>query len=216
MGLFDRFRDGLGVQRPVPDAAATDDQAIARYRYLLRTAPPETIEQAHAEAFAQLTPEQRRRVLQELVEAIPPGERGAAMRGGDSPEQLARVATRAELRQPGMMERLFGTPGAAYGGGGAPGMGGMFAGSFLSSMAGSVLGSMIAQHFFSSHPAGAGLFDDPGHAGDPPGFWPAEHGRKDVDQGAGLVNGDDFSIGADDADLGDVFDSGTDGDSWDT
>jgi len=48
MGLFDRFRDGLGVQRPLTtDAdASADDQAIARYRYMLKTAPPEVIEQA--------------------------------------------------------------------------------------------------------------------------------------------------------------------------
>ncbi|MEJ7617843.1 MAG: hypothetical protein WKF30_12990 [Pyrinomonadaceae bacterium] len=47
-------------------ARSPDEQALARYRYMLQTAPPETIEQAHAEAFAQLTPEQRRQVLQEL------------------------------------------------------------------------------------------------------------------------------------------------------
>ncbi len=47
MGLFDRFR-GAGVQRPALQEAveASDDQAVARYRYMLRTAPPDTIEQA--------------------------------------------------------------------------------------------------------------------------------------------------------------------------
>ena len=35
---------------------SADDQAIARYHYMLKTAPPETIEQAHAEAFAKLSP----------------------------------------------------------------------------------------------------------------------------------------------------------------
>jgi hypothetical protein len=34
---------------------SADEQAVERYRYLLRTAPPETIEEAHAEAFAKLT-----------------------------------------------------------------------------------------------------------------------------------------------------------------
>lgn len=29
-----------------------DEQAIERYRYMLRTAPPDQVEQAHAEAFA--------------------------------------------------------------------------------------------------------------------------------------------------------------------
>ncbi len=48
-----------------------DERAIERYRYMLRTAPPETIEQAHAEAFAQLTPEQRQMVLQQLSSTLP-------------------------------------------------------------------------------------------------------------------------------------------------
>ena len=80
MGLFDRFLGGK--QEPAPqlqgwgrNAAAGDDQAIERYRYLLRTASPETVEQTHAEAFAKLTPEQRRRVLDELSAELPEAER---------------------------------------------------------------------------------------------------------------------------------------------
>ena len=42
-----------------------DEQALQRYRYMLRTAPPETIEQAHEEAFAKLTPTQRAQALRE-------------------------------------------------------------------------------------------------------------------------------------------------------
>ena len=157
MSILDRFRNGLGVQRPLSSdsQASADEQAIARYRYLLRTAPPEAIEQAHAEAFAQLTPEQRRHVLSELSAQLPDAERNAALRAGDSPESLARVATRAELRQPGTMERAFGGLGMGLGG---TGFGGLLAGSFLSSMAGTVLGTMIAQHFFNSHPDAGHLF----------------------------------------------------------
>src|SRR4051812_38399370 len=141
-----------------------DERAIARYRYLLRTAPPETIEQAHAEAFAQLTPEQRRRVLQELADAMSPGERMAAARAGDDPRLLAQLATRAEIRPPGTMERAFG----GIGGGsawGQPGMGGLFAGSLLSSMAGTVIGSMIAQQFFTHHAGASSLFGNDAPAG---------------------------------------------------
>ncbi len=161
MSILDRF---LGTQRPIAAAAepGPDDQAIARYRYLLRTAPPETIEQAHAEAFAALTPEQRRAVLEQLGDAVPAAERAAATRGGDDPQALARVATRAEMRQPGTMERIFGGFGrpAGFGapGGGMGGFGGLMAGGFLSSMAGTVLGSVIAQHFFTSHPDASHLF----------------------------------------------------------
>src|SRR5690606_40508340 len=63
---------GIGSQQP---QASADEQALERYRYMLRTAPPETIEQAHEEAFAKLTPEQRAEVLRDLAEVTPPEER---------------------------------------------------------------------------------------------------------------------------------------------
>src|SRR5690349_1405959 len=58
-----------------PDQARRDEEAIRRYRYLLRTAPPDAIEQAHAEAFAQLTPDQRHQVLNQLASHVPEYER---------------------------------------------------------------------------------------------------------------------------------------------
>ena len=152
MGLLDRLTQGA-AQRPGGTPSSDDDAPIARYRYMLKTAPPETIEQAHAEAFAQITPEQRRRVLEELSNATPALERPAFSHAADSPGELARLATRAEIRQPGVLERVFGRvqPGPAAASMG-PSMGAMFGGTLLSSMAGTVLGSMIAQHFFNSHP----------------------------------------------------------------
>ena len=83
----------------------------------MRTAPPERIEQAHEEAFAALTPEQRRLALEQLSRQVP-DERVR----GDDPRSLARMATRAELRQPGTVERAFGRGGMGLGGG--PGAGG--------------------------------------------------------------------------------------------
>ena len=123
-------------------AQSADEQAIERYRYLLRTAPPETIEQAHAEAFAQLTPEQRGLVLQGMADVVPASERAVAEQNGLSPQTLARLATRAEMRQPGTTERMLGQAGGAS-------LGGVMAGSLLSSIAGAVIGSMIARQFFA-------------------------------------------------------------------
>jgi hypothetical protein len=144
----------------------TDEQAIERYQYMLRTAPPETIEQAHAEAFAKLTPDQRRMVLERLAQNAPESERAMLEQGGASPRMLAQTATRAEIRQPGTMQRLFG----GQAGGMGMGFGGMLAGSLLGSIAGTVLGSMIAQQFFADHGAGldAGGWDsgDAGAGGD--------------------------------------------------
>jgi hypothetical protein len=150
MGILDRLfgRDEAPQPRPAqrPGAGApqsADEQAVARYRYMLKTAPPETIEQAHAEAFAKLTPEQRNMLLQQLSADMPEAERrasGAAIK--DDPQSLARLATRAEVRRPGTMERSFG--GMA---GRGMGVGGTMAGTFLASMAGVVIGSAIAQSF---------------------------------------------------------------------
>ncbi len=156
MGIFDRWF-GSGDARKHSQGTgqaggSADEQAIARYRYLIKTAPPEALEQAHAEAFARLTPEQRRTVLGQLTAEMPEAERVAAMRAGEDPQSLARVATRAELRQPGAMERAYGRMGAR----GGMGFGGLMAGSFLASMAGAVLGTAIAQNFLGDHaPMGA-------------------------------------------------------------
>jgi hypothetical protein len=159
MGFWDRF--GRGADATANTATTpggdADEQAIARYRYLLRTAPPETIEQAHAEAFAALTPDQRRKVLQQLSEGMSDAERRAVAAAGDSPGALAQAATRAEIRQPGAIERAVGSLPA--GPGGAPGFGSMLAGSMLGSLAGTVLGGMVAQHFFGTHPEASHLFD---------------------------------------------------------
>jgi hypothetical protein len=134
--------------RPGQGRGGGDEAAIERYRYLLRTAPPEAIEQAHAEAFATLTPEQRRTVLTELGSRVPASERAAS----DDPQALARMATRAEMRQPGLLERTFsgrgGAMGGGYGMGGGMGMGGMLAGGLFASMAGAFVGTAIANEIF--------------------------------------------------------------------
>jgi hypothetical protein len=151
MSFFDRLLGRHTSPQPEPRSSnerpdlepgqLTDQQAIERYRYLLRTAPPETIEQAHAEAFAQLTPTQRAQVLGGLSTEISPQERAALRPDQDDPRALARLATRAEMRRPGTLERTFSGMG-----GGMMGLG--MGGSFLSAMAGSLVGTMIAQQFF--------------------------------------------------------------------
>lgn len=118
---------------------------------MLKTAPPDTIEQAHQEAFAQLSPEQRRQVLQQLSSAVPASERPPAS-AADDPQALARAATRAEVRQPGTLERLFGSSGGPGGGGGGMGIGG----SLLTGLAGAFVGTAIADHFFRG-PMGSGF-----------------------------------------------------------
>ena len=137
---------------PVSRNVSPDEQAVERYRYLLRTAPPETIEDAHAEAFAKLTPDQRRMVLQELDSTLTPAERAAGAPYDDDPRSLARLATRAEMRQPGTLERTWsGMPAGMS-------MGGLMMGNFMSTIAGVMVGSMIADAFLGNagYDAGSG------------------------------------------------------------
>jgi hypothetical protein len=165
-------------QRRSPEGS--DTHALERYRYMLQTAPPETIEQAHAEAFEKLTPEQRRQVLAELAASAPANERDAIEKvSPDDPQALGRAATRAEIRQPGIMERTLGTsPGRGFGAG------------LLGSFAAGFAGSMVANSFFSA----LGGFD----------------GFGDENEGANADHGSEATDGADDGSLAGVGDVGGD------
>jgi hypothetical protein len=158
-----------GVSGSAPAPSSDDAHALERYRYLLRTAPPETVELVHAEAFAQLSPSQRQQVLRELSSGLPPSERPL----GDDPASLARAATRAEYTRPGFMERTFG--GRSFGGGmGGSGFGSMLGASMLGTIGGYVAGSALVGSLFDpGYAAGyqdgmaadsgdAASFDDPG------------------------------------------------------
>jgi hypothetical protein len=184
MGFLDRLfgnENNAAPARPLAAYGLSEDaQALERYRYMMKTAPPETIEQAHQEAFARLTPEQRRQVLEELASAAPASERASvAATSIDDPRGMARIATRAEVRQPGVMERVLG------GNGGGMGM----AGSLLSSFAAGFVGSMVAQSFFS---AIGGLGGDEG----------GEHADDDQATAENEASADDESS-LDDGDFGD-------------
>ena len=154
MGFLDRLFGG-GVDRQYEETVNTvkrqsaervagmseDERAIARYRYLLQSAPPEAIEQVHAEAFAQLTPEQRHQVFDALKQNAPAGEAPSS----EDPRALAVSATRTEMRQPGTLERAFSAgPGVGALGGG---FGSMFARSLLGNIAGFFIASTLMSAF---------------------------------------------------------------------
>ena len=113
MGFLDRLF-GTQEQDEAPVTSRRrppneDERAVERYRYLLRTAPPETIEQVHAEAFSRLTEQQRALVYEELSKGSGTGERPLSSERAT----LARAATRKELRQPGSLERTLTRSGSA-------------------------------------------------------------------------------------------------------
>ncbi|GMA20940.1 hypothetical protein MM440_00645 [Arsenicicoccus piscis] len=95
------------AQQGGSDATGGTD-AVTRYQYLLRTASPDQIEQAHEQAFAAMTPAERQQVLQAL-------SRTSEAPADASAPSLARAATRLEVQQPGALQQLFGSTGAGLG-----------------------------------------------------------------------------------------------------
>jgi hypothetical protein len=136
MGFLDRL---FGAQDEVPSAPPRravpndDERAVERYRYLLRTAPPETIEQVHAEAFSRLSESQRAQVYEELSKGAGTGERPLS----SEPATLARAATRKEMRDPGSLERTLT----------GPSFGSMVGSTLLGTVAGYVIGSALVSAF---------------------------------------------------------------------
>ena len=195
MGLFDRLfgDEPQGQTTPPPRRQRSDDEiAVERYRYLLRTAPPEAIEQVHAEAFAKLTDAQRTMIFEELTRNAPAGD---APRGSDA-ASLAQSATRSELRQPGTLERSFQSPS----------FGSMLGSTILGTVAGYVIGSAIVSAFMPTDTgadagadsgdggdAGAGAGDDAGAGAD---YSSADSGGFS-DFGGGDFGGGDFGGGFD-------------------
>ncbi|WP_432509227.1 hypothetical protein [Kineococcus auxinigenes] len=202
-------------------AAGTDEAAIARYRYMLRTAPPDQVEQAHAEAFAKLTPEQRRQVLEQLSAVVPASE----LRGDDA-TSLARTATRAEVRRPGTLVQVFnsgpgygggygGGYGRGFGGGGfGVGMGTGLGGSLLAGVAGAFVGTAIADALIPDDFGNEHFGDDQAYeAGEQAGYdegYDDGSGAADggYDEGAGGGYGDGYGDGG--GDFGGGFGDGGD------
>ncbi len=174
---WDDGRNLRSAATPSRPQASEEERAVARYRYLLRTAPPEQLEALHAEAFAKLTPEQRQQLLRELSTASP-GEAGTSA----EPADLARAATRAEMRQPGTLQNTF----SRGSGGGGMGMGGMFAGSMMGTIAGVVVGSALANMLFD----GYGDSPEAQEAGDTGADAAADSGDGGTDTGGDAGSGD--------------------------
>jgi hypothetical protein len=195
MGFLDRL---FGRTDPAPEAgrrssARTEDElAVERYRYLLRTAPPETIEQVHAEAFGRLSPEQRRQVLDDLSSTLPDAERPRS----DDPEDMARAATRAEYTRPGYLERTLG-PRQSGGAGGGMGFGSMVGSSLLGTVAGYVVGSALVSTFMTpalADDGGSGAEGESGGA-DGPGADAGSNVDGSSSDAGGDVGGGDFGGG---------------------
>jgi hypothetical protein len=209
----DEYRRTTAQVKQASAARSEDEIAVERYRYLLRTAPPETIEQVHEEAFAKLNPEQRRMLFTQLQADAPAGDAPQA----DDAHSLAVAATRSEMRQPGTMVKALG--GGANAGNGAPGFGSMFASSLLGSVAGYVIASTLMSAFMpmdmggdnsagadAGADSGSDAGTDAGSGSDSSGEFTSADGGGDF--GSGDMGGGDFGAGDMGGGFGDFGDFG--------
>jgi hypothetical protein len=216
MGFLDRlfgsnadddYRETTKKVRAASAARTDDEIAVERYRYLLRTAPPETIEKVHEEAFSQLSVEQRKMLFAQLSADAPRGDAPKA----DDAHSLAVSATRSEMRRPGTMEKSLTNVSAANGQAGgpavgaAPGFGSMFGSSLLGSIAGYVIASTLMSAFMPSFAGDSGAADG-SQAG-------SEGGDGSGDAGAGGGDSSGEFASADGGFDGGGFDGGGMGDA---
>jgi hypothetical protein len=107
MGFLDRIfgrSSDLPAEPLPPGTSIKDARAVDQYERMLRTAPPDTIERAHVEAFEKLTPEQ----LAILFDRFNGRATEDAERPTDAkPASLARSAVAVETRQPGTLTQVL-------------------------------------------------------------------------------------------------------------
>lgn len=93
---------GLKPVRRRRQAAPQDrmeDQSVRQYRYLLRTAPPDALEEAHIEALNELGQAQRRLLLDAVQASLMAGAHLKA----DDVRSIGHLITLGERRTPGAL-----------------------------------------------------------------------------------------------------------------
>ena len=177
---LDRFRRG--------PQAVTDAEAAARYEQVAPQLPPDVYRQSAQDVFAQLTPQQRMQLGQQLIQSARQGGQDFPDVNGDGiddrlqdPNFLAHKATQVHQQQPGLLGGLLGGgaaggapgggAGSAPGGAGTPGggaMGGGLGGMLGSPMAKGILGGIAGAELMRMlgggghhYGGGGGLFGAP-------------------------------------------------------
>jgi hypothetical protein len=114
---------------------------------------PRAVNRQTSTRVKKLTPEQWRLALEQLSAKVPEFERAREQR--DDPRTLARMATRADVRQPGTLVNVFGLPlGASGSASAAPNPGGQ--GAFI----GTMVADLLFNHLAYDHGYVDGARDD--------------------------------------------------------
>jgi hypothetical protein len=98
-----RFRFGKRRDPQVDPADAPEDPLVRQYRYLLRTAPVDALESAHAEAIPLLSEAHRESLLETVRSSLLVGDRLTT----SAHAKIAHLVTDGERRAPGQLLRAL-------------------------------------------------------------------------------------------------------------
>src|SRR5919107_563593 len=171
--FVDRFRQG--------PQAVTDQEAATPYQQVAPQLPPDVYQQSAQDVFAQLTPEQRMQLGQQLIQQARQQGQSFPDVNGDGiddrlqdPNFLAQKTTQVHQQQPGLLGQLLGGGLADAAGGGVPaggggagggvgsGMGGMLSSPLAKGVLGGIAGAGLMRMLGGGHPyGGGGIFGAP-------------------------------------------------------
>ncbi|MBA3779019.1 MAG: hypothetical protein H0X16_06955 [Chloroflexi bacterium] len=163
MGLFEsllgggqqrqEYQDFIGrYETGAPWDGISDDEAVNRYQQVAGRIPPEMYQESAQEAFSRLSPQQRaefaahlrQRAQQQGVNFQDYDQDGVDDRY-ENPADLARLTSRMQQRQPGLLEGLLGAGGGGAMGGAMGGLSGMLGGGGGGGGAGGMLANPLAK-----------------------------------------------------------------------
>jgi hypothetical protein len=169
--FVDRYQQG--------PRAISDEEAAARYQQVAPNLPPDVYQQSAQDVFAQMSPEQRVQLGQQLIQSarqqghsFPDVNQDGIDDRLQDPEYLARTTTQLHQQQPGLLNQVLGSLGGGHAGVGHTGGGG---GMLSSPLAKGVLGGIAA--YGVSRMLGGGHHSS-GHGGLFGGHHGHSHGRR--------------------------------------
>lgn len=139
--MYDTLHDGFDPAASAPDQLSIE-RTLQRYRLIVRTAPPDDMEEAYVAAFSAVRAEQRVRLPGELAQALPEAQRANIYLNQHDPQTLAQIAIAVEKHQPGSTERVL----RAVDGG----LSGLASSELMNTFATAFVDSRTAQRFFDN------------------------------------------------------------------
>lgn len=191
--FVDRYQQG--------PRAVSDQEAADRYRQVAPNLPSEVYQQSAQDVFAQMTPEQRMQLGQQLIQSareqghsFPDVNQDGIDDRLQDPEYLARTTAQVHQHQPDLLSQILGGRGHSGGGGHTSGM-------LSSPLAKGVLGGIAAYGISrmlggGHHHRGHGLFGSHHRHGHRHGGFEGDDFFEGDDEG--FFGGGDFFGGEDD------------------